>query len=105
MRLSTPATRWSSASASITPAAHVLEDIGVDPSRGLPSSSVGGRQSDFGRNELPEAEEEPLWQKFLAKLKEPMIALLLSSAGVSLLTGQYDDAVSIALVRESARRR
>jgi Ca2+-transporting ATPase len=48
---------------------------------------------------LPEEEEEPLWQKFLDKLKEPMIALLMCSAGISLLTGQYHDALSIFIVR------
>lgn len=48
---------------------------------------------------MEEADEDPLWKKFLEKLKEPMIALLLASAGVSLLTGQYDDAISIAIVR------
>jgi hypothetical protein len=77
----------------------IVEDFGVDVRSGLSASRVASSLSEFGRNELPEAEEEPLWQKFVAKLKEPMIALLLTSAGVSLLTGQYDDAVSIALVR------
>lgn len=39
-----------------------------------------------------------MWAKFLEKLKEPMVALLLGSACVSLLTRQYDDAISITLV-------
>lgn len=90
---------WSSASASRANVGDILHDLDVDVRAGLSSSRVALSLSAFGRNELPEAEEEPLWKKFLAKLKEPMIALLLTSAGVSLLTGQYDDAVSIALVR------
>lgn len=57
------------------------------------------RRHFHGANELSTAEDEPLWAKFLDKLKEPMIALLLASAGVSLITRQYDDAISITLVR------
>ena len=66
---------------------------------GLTSEEAALRLSSFGRNELPEEEEEPLWRKFLDKLKEPMIALLMCSSCVSLLTGQYDDALSIFIVR------
>jgi Ca2+-transporting ATPase len=40
-----------------------------------------------------------MWKKFLEKFKEPMIALLLGSAFISLVTRQYDDAISITLVR------
>lgn len=44
-----------------------------------------------------------MWAKFLDKLKEPMVALLLGSALVSVLTKQYDDAISITLVSTSGR--
>ena len=66
---------------------------------GLTAKEAALRLSTFGRNEMPEEEEEPLWKKFLDKLKEPMIALLMCSSGVSLLTGQYHDAISIFIVR------
>jgi hypothetical protein len=66
---------------------------------GLSLEEVSSRLVTHGTNELPEEEEEPLWQKFLDKLKEPMIALLMCSAGISLLTGQYHDALSIFIVR------
>ena len=62
---------------------------------GLSTAVASSRAITFGPNELPEEEDEPLWQKFLEKLKEPMIALLMASAGISLLTGQYNDAISI----------
>ena len=45
-----------------------------------------------------------MWAKFLDKLKEPMVALLLGSACVSLLTKQYDDAISISLVSVRSAR-
>jgi Ca2+-transporting ATPase len=63
--------------------------------QGLTTTVAQSRLVTFGRNELPEEEDEPLWKKFLEKLKEPMIALLMASAGISLLTGQYNDAISI----------
>ena len=56
------------------------------------------RRAYHGANELSTAEDEPWWAKFLEKFKEPMIALLLGSATVSLVMGQYDDAISITLV-------
>ena len=63
--------------------------------QGLTTTAAQSRLVTYGRNELPEEEDEPLWKKFLEKLKEPMIALLMASAGISLLTGQYNDAISI----------
>lgn len=50
-----------------------------------------------GPNELPHEEPEPLWLRFLKQFKETLILLLLSSAGISFVMGNYDDAVSITL--------
>ena len=63
--------------------------------QGLSAEAAASRLGTYGPNELPAEEEEPLWKKFLEKLREPMIALLMASAGISLLTGQYNDAISI----------
>lgn len=87
-----------SAQASLLPAEDVLRRLHVDAAAGLESSDVEKRRRAHGANELGEDDDEPLYMKFVEKLKEPMIALLLGSAGVSLLIGQYDDAISIALV-------
>ncbi len=76
---------------------HVLVILNGDLRMGLSSDGVAQKQKSHGANAMDEEEEEPLWRKFLDKLKEPMIALLLASAGISLLTGQYDDALSIAI--------
>lgn len=38
-----------------------------------------------------------MWRRFVDKLKEPMIILLLASAVLSIVTRQYDDAISITL--------
>jgi P-type Ca2+ transporter type 2C len=58
------------------------------------------RRSIHGLNELDEGEQEPLYIKFLNQFKEsPLILLLLASAGVSVLMGNVDDAISITLVQ------
>ena len=44
-----------------------------------------------------EKDKEPLWKKFMEKFTEPLILLLLASAFISILIGQYDDALSIIL--------
>ncbi len=75
-----------------------LRDLGADDQRGLSASEASSRLAFHGPNELNASEPETIYAKFLEKLREPMIALLLASAGVSILTGQYDDAISITLV-------
>lgn len=52
---------------------------------------------DQGPNELPHEEPEPLWLRFLKQFKEPLILLLLCSAGASIVVGNKDDAISIAV--------
>ncbi|KAF9884711.1 High affinity Ca2+/Mn2+ P-type ATPase-like protein [Aspergillus nanangensis] len=50
-----------------------------------------------GPNELPHEEPEPLWLRFLKQFRETLILLLLGSAAISFIMGNYDDAVSITL--------
>ena len=63
---------------------------------GLTHSEVRHRRANHGFNRL-EAEEESLTSKFLEQFKDPMIGLLCASAVVSLVVGQWDDALSIML--------
>jgi hypothetical protein len=90
-----------SAAASAAEADDVCRQLLVDPRLGLSPTDVAERRKYHGANELTTDDEDPLWKKFLEKFKEPMIALLLASAGVSLVMRQFDDALSIALVRAS----
>lgn len=91
--------RLSSASACRLSCAEVLAALSVDSRHGLSAADVFQHHRTYGKNELDEAPDDPLWKKYLDKLKEPMIALLLASAVVSTLMAQYDDAISIAIVR------
>eukprot|EP01039_Chlorochromonas_danica_P007633 gene7633-8435_t len=63
---------------------------------GLSNSAVGSLQTQHGRNKLNEGEKEAFIWKYLEQFKEPLILLLLGSATLSALVGQYDDAFSIA---------
>ena len=55
------------------------------------------RFRDCGPNEIPHDDPEPLWLRFLKQFQEPLILLLLVSAGASILLGNMDDAVSITV--------
>ncbi|CAK7214743.1 High affinity Ca2+/Mn2+ P-type ATPase-like protein [Sporothrix bragantina] len=50
-----------------------------------------------GANEIPHDPPEPLWLRFLGQFKEPLIILLLISAGASVLVGNTSDAISITV--------
>ena len=64
---------------------------------GLASSEATRRLNEHGPNEIPHDEPEPLWLRFLKQFQEPLIMLLLVSAGTSLLLGNTDDAISITV--------
>lgn len=65
--------------------------------RGLSPSDAEARLLQYGPNELPHDEPEPLWLRFLKQFKETLILLLLSSAVVSFFMGNLEDAVSIGV--------
>ncbi|KAI1486960.1 calcium-transporting P-type ATPase [Biscogniauxia mediterranea] len=64
---------------------------------GLAPSEALSRLQDFGPNEIPHDDPEPLWLRFLMQFKEPLIILLLASAFLSIFVGNMDDAVSITV--------
>ncbi|MCJ1300422.1 High affinity Ca2+/Mn2+ P-type ATPase-like protein [Hypocenomyce scalaris] len=64
---------------------------------GLEPSDAQARLLQYGANELPHQEPEPLWLRFFKQFKETLILLLLASAFMSYLMGNLDDAISITL--------
>ncbi|XP_026346518.1 calcium-transporting ATPase type 2C member 2 [Ursus arctos] len=69
----------------------------VDLQNGLSEFSVSQRRQVHGWNEFVADHTEPVWKKYLDQFKNPLILLLLASALVSVLTKEYEDAVSIAV--------
>uniref|UniRef100_A0A8C0FUA2 Calcium-transporting ATPase n=1 Tax=Bubo bubo TaxID=30461 RepID=A0A8C0FUA2_BUBBB len=70
----------------------------VDLQTGLSEFSVLQRRLKHGWNEFSVENTEPIWKKYLDQFKNPLILLLLASALVSVITKEYEDAASIAMV-------
>jgi Ca2+-transporting ATPase len=81
---------------SLTPN-ETAERLQTSLTTGLSPAEALSRLHNQGPNELPHEEPEPLWLRFLKQFKEPLILLLLCSAGASVLVGNKDDAISIAV--------
>jgi Ca2+-transporting ATPase len=64
---------------------------------GLTPTEALTRLGEYGPNEIPHEDPEPLWLRFVKQFQEPLILLLLVSAGTSLLLGNMDDAISITV--------
>lgn len=84
---------------------HVARDFNTDTTRGLYSSDVLGLRALYGSNELEAADEESLFSKFLDSFKDPLILLLLGSACISVIMGQFDDAISITMVNKTCQKK
>ncbi|XP_075833558.1 calcium-transporting ATPase type 2C member 2 isoform X2 [Microtus pennsylvanicus] len=69
----------------------------VDLDSGLSEMAVAQRRLVHGWNEFVTDNAEPIWKKYLDQFRNPLILLLLGSAVVSVLTKEYEDAISIAL--------
>ncbi|XP_069492334.1 calcium-transporting ATPase type 2C member 2 isoform X2 [Ambystoma mexicanum] len=69
----------------------------VDFETGLSDYSVIQRRVQHGWNEFKVDTEEPIWKKYLGQFTNPLILLLLGSALVSVITKEYEDAVSITV--------
>ena len=71
--------------------------LGTSLTIGLSNADAQARVLQHGSNELPHEEPEPIWLRFLKQFKETLILLLLGSAGISFVMGNYDDAISITI--------
>ena len=75
----------------------VAEKHSTSLTHGLHPSDARTRLDVQGPNELPHEEPEPLWLRFVKQFKETLILLLLASAAISAIMGNFEDAVSIAI--------
>ncbi|CAJ0954960.1 unnamed protein product, partial [Mesorhabditis belari] len=78
----------------------IQECVGMlrsDPVAGLSSAEATRRRQFHGFNEFEVNDPEPIWKKYVEQFKNPLILLLLSSAIVSILMKQFDDAISITV--------
>ncbi|CAJ0576095.1 unnamed protein product, partial [Mesorhabditis spiculigera] len=78
----------------------VQECLGMlrsDKAAGLSTAETTRRRQFHGYNEFDVGDTEPIWKKYAEQFKNPLILLLLSSAVVSILMKQFDDAISITI--------
>ncbi|KAI9732786.1 MAG: High affinity Ca2+/Mn2+ P-type ATPase-like protein [Cirrosporium novae-zelandiae] len=86
-----------SSSYSVLSTEETASKLNTSLSYGLTPSDAERRLLTYGSNELPHDEPEPLWLRYLQQFKETLILLLLASAAISFILGNYDDAISIGL--------
>lgn len=77
--------------------AEAASRLGSSLTHGLSAAEALNRLRDWGPNEIPHEPPEPLWLRFIKQFQEPLIVLLLVSAGASIFLGNMDDAVSITV--------
>lgn len=76
----------------------VLNELKVDPIMGLSSEETQARLSRYGPNKLGEESRKGLFSLFIAQLKDLLIYVLLAAAVITIVIGEYADAVIILLV-------
>lgn len=71
--------------------AEVLRELAVDATRGLSDADVVIRAREHGRNALPHGKQLAWWQLVLRQFINPLIAMLLIAAGLTLWLYFYGD--------------
>jgi len=76
----------------------VLEELNVNPAVGLTSEEAEARLKKYGQNKLKGKPKKSLISLFFAQLKDMLIYVLLSAAVITVVIGEYVDAIIILLV-------
>ncbi len=76
----------------------VLQQLQAPPETGLSAGEVARRQAQFGLNELTEKPRPGFWHLLLDQLRNFIIILLIVAALVSLILGEYVDAIAILAI-------
>lgn len=76
----------------------IIQQLETDLQQGLSSSAVGHRQNEYGRNVLTPKQKKGLLIVFLEQFKNPLIYILLISAGITALIQEWVDTTVILSV-------
>ncbi len=76
----------------------VCESLQVTPDSGLSEAEVRHRQERYGPNELVEHGLRSPWQLLADQFREAMVVVLIVAAIISLLLGDWKDAVAILVI-------
>lgn len=75
----------------------VLEKLKASPD-GLSGSDVKRRQEEYGLNKVPQPQGKTFLQILISQFLNPLIYILIIAAVVSILIGDYKDAIFIFLI-------
>ena len=78
-------------------AADVLEKS-ASSADGLTSTEAAVRLASCGRNRLEVRREQAVWQTFAAQFKSPLVLILVFAAVVSMVTGEWVDALIVLAI-------
>lgn len=73
----------------------MAERSSVDPDCGLSSTTAEQRLAEYGPNKLDESGGPRLWRILISQFHNPLIYVLLASAAITLVIGQFVDAAVI----------
>lgn len=76
----------------------VYSQLNCNGSTGLDSQEIGERRRHYGKNKLDEPKKKTVLQKFVEQLCDSLIFVLLAAAVISVMLGEYSDAVIILIV-------
>ncbi|MHB9942921.1 ATPase [Clostridium sporogenes] len=76
----------------------ILEELAVDPSKGLSSEEVEKRKEKHGLNKLNSKKQKSLLKMFFEQLNDILIYILLAAAIISGVLGEISDALIIGIV-------
>ncbi|WP_088032281.1 cation-transporting P-type ATPase [Evansella clarkii] len=76
----------------------VIKQLSTNAKTGLTKEEAVQRTETYGKNELPEAEKDPQWKKFIRHFHDVLIYVLLAAAVVTAVLGHYIDTAVILLV-------
>lgn len=75
----------------------ILDELHVEPKRGLAESEVRERLGRDGPNQLPEGRRIKWWQIFLRQFTSPLVYILVIAALITALLGEWVDTAVIVL--------
>jgi magnesium-transporting ATPase (P-type) len=76
----------------------LAEQIGTGLSKGLENEQVEEHRRQYGSNQVEDEGPTSLWTLAWESVRSPMMVLLLSIAGISLLLGQIREALVMVFV-------
>ncbi|GAA0178554.1 calcium-translocating P-type ATPase, SERCA-type [Clostridium sediminicola] len=76
----------------------VLSELNTNAQTGLSLEEVYSRKEQYGLNQLQSKKKKTLIQLFLEQIKDVLIYILMFAAIISIIVGEYSDAVIIGLV-------